>query len=199
MCKASGLATAPTTKGKEGTAGPPPGRQCSGARRPRTPTPPPRTWNTAPTPMETLSPQSMCHIAQALKDKCKGNVFLNTTIPEKQKNCDTVLQPCSLCQCVGASGQGKKGKENIMQGQETYFKNKKKQEFCMKLERKHFAGPRNILQTKRQGFCVVFLSILKIGTTRPTTGHWTENWSFYLTERSLCLYTLPPEPSHVNF
>ena len=79
--------------------------------------------------MGTLSPQSMCHIAQALKDKCKGSVFLNTTIPEKQKNCDTVLQPCSLCQCVGASGQGKKGKENIMQGQEKYFKNKKSKVF----------------------------------------------------------------------
>ena len=26
-----------------------------------------------------------------------------------------------------------------------------------------------------------FQSILKIGTTGPTTGHWTENWSFYLT------------------
>ena len=133
--------------------------------------PPPRTWNPVPTPMETLSPQSMCHIAQALKDKCKGSVFFNTTIPRKQKNCDTVLQPCSLCQCVGASEQGKKGKEDIMQGQETYFKKKKKQGFCMKMERKHFAGPRNILQTKRQGFCVVFLSILKIGRSGPTTGH----------------------------
>ena len=50
----------------------------------------------------------------------------------------------------------------------------------MKMGRKHFAGPRNILQTKRQGFCVVFLSILKIETTGPTTGHCTENWSFYL-------------------
>ena len=69
-----------------------------------------------------------------------------------------------------------------MQGQETYFKNKKKQGFFMKMEGKQFAGPRNILQTKRQGFCVVFLSILKIGTTGPTTGHWTENWSFYLTK-----------------
>ena len=67
-----------------------------------------------------------------------------------------------------------------MQGQETYFKNKKKQGFCMKMERKHFAGPRNILQTKRQGFCVVFLSILKIGTTGPTPGQWTENSLFYL-------------------
>ena len=150
--------------------------------------------------METLSPQSMCHIPQALKDKCKGSVFLNTTILEKQKNCDTVLQPGSLCQCVGASGQGKKGKENIMQGQETYFRNNKKQGFCMKMERKHFAGPRSIWQTKRQGFCVVFLSILKIGTTGPTTGHWTENWSFYLTTplRSLeirreCCLNLPRE------
>ena len=152
---------------------PPPRRRCSGARRPRTrsPPPPPRTWNTVPTPIETLSPQSMCDIAQALKDKCKGSVFLNTTIPQKQKNCDTVLQPCSLCQCVGASGQGKKGKEDIMQGQDTYFKNKKKQGFCMKMERKHFAGPRNISHTKRQGFCVVFLSILKIWTIGPTTGH----------------------------
>ena len=88
-----------------------------------------RTWNTVLTPMETLSPQSMCHIAQALKDKCKGSVFLNTTIPQNQINCDTVLQLCSLCQCVGASGQGKKGKEDIMQGRETYFKNKKKQGF----------------------------------------------------------------------
>ena len=53
----------------------------------------------------------------------------------------------------------------------------------MKMEGKHFAGPRNILQTKRQGFCVVFLSILKIGPTGPTTGHWTENWSIYLSWR----------------
>ena len=53
----------------------------------------------------------------------------------------------------------------------------------MKMEKKHFAGARNILQTKRQGFCVVFLSILKIGTTGPTTGHWTEDWSFYLTSK----------------
>ena len=58
---------------------------------PPAPPPPPRTWNTVPTPRETLSPQSMCHIAQALKGKCKGSVFLNTTIPLKQKNCDTVL------------------------------------------------------------------------------------------------------------
>ena len=187
-CKASGLATAPTTKGKEGTAGPPPPTTVQWGTETENPQPPPspRTWNTVPTPMESLSPQSMCHIAQALKDKCKGSVFLNTTIGQKQKNCDIVLQPCSLCQCVGASGQGKKGREDIMQDQETYLK-KKKQGFCMKMERKDFAGPRNILQTKRQDFCVVFPSILKIGTTGPTTGHWTENWSFYLSRSNTCL------------
>ena len=138
----------------------------------------PRTWNTVPTPMETLSPQSMCHIAQALKDKCKGSVFLNTTIPQKQKNCDTVLQPCSLCQCVGASGQGKNARKTLCRAKKDI--SKKKQGFCMKKEREHFVGPRTILQRKTQGFCVVFLSILKIGPTGPTTGHWTENRSFYL-------------------
>ena len=78
-----------------------------------------------------------------------------------------------------------------MQGQETYLKKtkKKKQGFCVKMERKHFAGPRNILQTKRQGLCVVFLSILKIGSTGPTTGHWTENWSFYLINK-VCSFIL---------
>ena len=72
-----------------------------------------------------------------------------------------------------------------MQGRETVFKNKKKQGFCMKMERKHFAGPRKILQTKRQGFGIVFLSILKIRPTGPTTVQWIENWSFYLTNWQL--------------
>ena len=73
-------------RAKRASQDPPPRRQCSGARRPRTPSPPPRTWNTVPTAMEALSPQSMCHIAQAPKDKCKGTtVFFNTTIPQKQK------------------------------------------------------------------------------------------------------------------
>ena len=66
------------------------------------PPPPPRSWKTVPRPMETLSPQSIFHIAQALKDKCKGSVFLSTTIPRRQKGCDTVLQSCSLCQCMGS-------------------------------------------------------------------------------------------------
>ena len=101
-------------RAKRARQNPPPPRQCSGARRLRTYSPPPpRTWNTVLTPMETLSPQSMCHIAQALRDKCKGSLFLNTTIPRKQKNCDTVLQPCSLCQCVGASGQGKNARKTL--------------------------------------------------------------------------------------
>ena len=49
----------------------------------------------------------------------------------------------------------------------------------MKMERKHFEGPRNLLQTKRQVFCVVFLSILKLGQLDPQlvtelkTGHFT--------------------------
>ena len=79
---------------------------------------------------------------------------------------------------VGASEQGKNAKKTLCRAKKHI--SKKKQGFCMKMERKHFAGPRNILQTKRQGFCVVFLSNLKIGPTGPTTGHWTENWSFYL-------------------
>ena len=56
----------------------------------------PWTWNTVATPMGTLSPQSICHIAQALKGTCKGNVFVNTTIPQKEGTGDNVLQPCSF-------------------------------------------------------------------------------------------------------
>ena len=93
------------------------------------PPPPPRTWNTVPAPMETLSPQSMCHIAQALKDKCKASVFLNTTIPRKHKNCDTVLQPCSLCQCVRASGQGKNAKKTLCRAKTHISKTKKSKVF----------------------------------------------------------------------
>ena len=46
-------------------------------------------------------------------------------------------------------------------------------------------GVTDILQTKRQGFCIVFLSILKIGPPGPTTGEWIANWSFYLTNWQL--------------
>ena len=68
----------------------------------------------------------MCHIAQALKDKCKRSVFLNTTIPRKQKNCDTVLQPCSLCKCVGASGQNKNAKKTLCRAKKHISKKKNK-------------------------------------------------------------------------
>ena len=83
-------------------------------------------------------------------------MFLNTTIPQKQINCDTVLQPCSLCQCVGASGQGKRGREDIMQGQETYFQNKKKQGFCMKMEKNILQGQEIFLKQKGKVFVLFF-------------------------------------------
>ena len=67
-------------KGKEGTAaGPPPQTKVQWHKQIQNPQPPPGTWNRVQTPMETVSPDSMCHMAQALKDKCKGSVFLNTT------------------------------------------------------------------------------------------------------------------------
>ena len=132
--------------------------------------PPPRTWNTVPTPMETFPPQSMCHIAQALKDKCKGSVFLNTTIPQKQQNCDTVLQPCSLCQCVGASGQGRKGKEDIMQGQETYFKNKKKARFLYENGKITFCRAKKHFASKKARFLCCFSVYFE------NWDNWTHNW-----------------------
>ena len=82
------------------------------------------TCSQADVPMETLYPQSMCHIAQALNDKCKGSVFLNNTIPRKPKNSDTVLQPCSLCQSVGASGQGKNARKILCRAKK-HIKKKK--------------------------------------------------------------------------
>ena len=121
--------------------------------------------------METLSPHSMCHIAQALKDKCKGIVFLNTRIPQKQKSCDTVLQPCSLCQCVGASGQGKKGKEDIMQGQETYFKNKKKARFLYENGKKTFCRAKKHFANKKARFLCCFSVYFE------NWDNWTHNWS----------------------
>ena len=121
--------------------------------------------------METLSPQSMCHIAQALKDKCKGSLFLNTTIPQKQKNCDTVLQPCSLCQCVGGSGQGKKGKEDIMQGQETYFKNKKEARFLYEIGKKTFCRTKKHFANKKTRFLCCFFVYFE------NWANWTRNWS----------------------
>ena len=117
----------------------------------------PWTWNTVPTPMGNLSPQSMCHIAQAVKGKCKGSVFLNTTILQKHGTCDTVLQPCSLCHCVGAAGQGKNAKKTFCRAKKHISKKKQKQRFCM--------------------ICVTFLSILINGPTGLTTelkiGHFT--------------------------
>ena len=116
----------------------------------------PRTWNTVPTLMGTLSPQSMCHIAPALKGKCNGSVFPNTTIPQKQENCGTVLQPCSLCQCVGASGQGKNCKEDILQGQETYFK-KQKTRFLRENGKKTFCrAKKHIAKKKGKVFLLLF-------------------------------------------
>ena len=41
----------------------------------------------------------------------------------------------------------------------------------MKMERKDFAGPRNILQTKRRGFSIVFF------VSSENWATWTHNWS----------------------
>ena len=175
-CKASCLAKAPTTKGKEGAAaGIPPRRQCSGARRPRTPSPPPPLGHGTQFGLRwRLCPHRLCVISLQLLRASVREVSSST--PQSHRDKKTASQFCSLAASVSAWVLQGKAR---MQGQETCFK-KRKQGFSVKMESKHFAGPRNILQTKGQGFCVLFLSILKIGPIGPTTGHWTENWSLYL-------------------
>ena len=128
-----------------------------------------------------LCPYSLCVILLKLLRTSVREVCSSTR--QSQRNKKTATQFCSLAACVSAwvlQAKVRKARKTSCRAKKHISKTKKKQGFCMKMERKHFAGPRNILQTKRQGFCVVFLSILKIETTGPTTGHWTENWSFYL-------------------
>ena len=160
----------------------PPRRQCSGARRPSPPAPPPpQGCGTQFRLRWRLCPHSLCVILLKLLRTSVREVCFSTRQSHRNKKAAT--QFCSLAACVSAwvlQGKVRKARKTSCRAKKHISKTKKKQGFCMKMERKHFAGPRNILQTKRQGFCVVFLSILKIGPTGPTTGHWTENWSFYL-------------------
>ena len=168
------------------------------AKRARRQDPPPQTtvqWRTQthnpqPPPLPRRGTQfrlrwrlclhSLCVILLKLLRTSVREVCSST--PQYHGNKKTATQFCSLAACVSAwvlEGKVRMQRRHYA-GPRNIFQKKKKQDFCVKMERKHFAGPRNILQTKRQSFCFVFLSILKIGPTGPTTGHWTENWSFYL-------------------
>ena len=57
-----------------------------------------------------------------------------------------------------------------MQTKKHISKNKK-QGFCVKMERKHFAGPRNILQKKKARFFCCFSVFFE------NLANWTHNWS----------------------
>ena len=160
-------------RAKRARQDPPPDDSAVAHTDPEPPAPPPQD-------VEHSSDYDGDFVPTVYVSYCVREVCFSTR--QSHRNKKTATQFCSLAACVSEwvlQGKVRKARKTSCRAKK-YISKTKKSKVLYENGKKHFAGPRNILQTKRQGFCVVFRSILKIGTTGPTTGHWTENWSFYL-------------------